>query len=190
MTFAYRYLFDAMWLSWALYWWLLSRDVKVPSRIEPLKSRLLHIVPLLLAAYLIWAPIVRFSFLGERFLPDDAWPFWVGAALTAVGLVFAVWARHHLGKNWSGIVTVKEDHELITTGPYAIVRHPIYTGLFLAFVGSAIACGEWRGVLAVVLVLASVWRKLLLEERWMREQFGDSYEAYSRRVRAIVPFVL
>ena len=190
VAFLYRYVFPAMWLSWALYWWLLSLDVKAPSRIEPVESRLLHVVPLLLAAYLLWVPKVRFSFLGERFLPSDEWPFWVGAALTAGGLLFAVWARHHLGRNWSGIVTVKRDHELITTGPYAIVRHPIYTGLLLAFVGSAIARGEWRGVLAVALVLFSLWRKLLFEERWMREQFGDGYEAYSRRVRAIVPFVL
>ncbi len=92
--------------------------------------------------------------------------------------------------NWSGVVTVKADHELITTGPYTIVRHPIYTGLLLGFVGSAIARGEWRGVVAVVLVLASLWRKLLLEERWMREQFGEAYETYRRRVRALIPFVL
>jgi hypothetical protein len=82
------------------------------------------------------------------------------------------------------------DHELVTSGPYAIVRHPIYTGLVLAFVGSAITLGEMRGVLAVVIVVASLWRKLRLEERWMAEQFGDDYERYRDRVRALVPFVL
>jgi protein-S-isoprenylcysteine O-methyltransferase Ste14 len=178
-----------MWLAWAVYWGLASLDVKTPSRIEPLGSRLLHVVPLLIAFSLLSFPR-RYSALNERFLSLSAWPFWIGAVLTAGGLLFAVWTRHHLGKNWSGVVTVKEDHELITTGPYVIVRHPIYTGLLLAFLGSAIAIGEWRGVLAVVIVLWSLLRKLRFEERWMREQFGERYEAYSRRVPALVPFVL
>jgi protein-S-isoprenylcysteine O-methyltransferase Ste14 len=190
MAFPYRYLFPAMWLTWALYWWVLSLDVKTPSRIEPFESRLLHVVPLMLAFYLLSVPKLGYSVLNERFLPWSAWAFWVGAVLTAGGLFFAIWARHHLGKNWSGIVTVKEDHELIMTGPYGIVRLPIYTGLLLAFVGTAIALGEWRGVLAFAIVLWSLLRKLRFEERWMREQFGETYEAYSRRVPAIVPFVL
>jgi protein-S-isoprenylcysteine O-methyltransferase Ste14 len=190
VTLLYRYLFPVLWISWGAYWWALSLNVKTPTRVEPVGSRLLHVVPLLIALYLLWVPTIRFSFLGDRFLPYAEWTFWVGAALTVAGLVFSVLARRTIGRNWSGIVTVKADHELITTGPYAIVRHPIYTGLLLAFVGSAIACGEWRGVLAVALALSSLWRKLRLEERWMREQFGEAYESYSRRVRALVPFVL
>lgn len=189
MAFVYHYLFAVMWFAWAAYWFALSRNVKTPARIEPLGSRLLHVVPLMLALYLLWNSRMRFAYLGDRFLPPADWLFWLGAALTAAGILLSVWARRQLGANWSGIVTVKTDHELITTGPYAIVRHPIYTGLLLAIVGSAIACGEWRGVVAVALALASLWRKLLLEERWMRETFGDAYEAYRRRVRALVPFV-
>jgi len=106
------------------------------------------------------------------------------------GHSFAWWARLHLGKLWSGRVTRKEGHRVVDTGPYALVRHPIYTGLLLAFVGSALARGEWRGVLAVLIVLAALWRKLRLEEKWMREQFGENYQQYSRRVAALVPFVL
>jgi len=102
----------------------------------------------------------------------------------------AAWARRYLGTNWSSTVTIKEGHELVTAGPYAIVRHPIYTGLILAFVGTALAIGEWRAVLAAVLGVIAFWRKLSLEERWMREQFGERYQAYSRRVPALIPFVL
>jgi protein-S-isoprenylcysteine O-methyltransferase Ste14 len=87
-------------------------------------------------------------------------------------------------------VTVKQDHELIVNGPYALVRHPIYTGLLLAFAGTGLARGEWRGVLAVVIVFLALWRKLRLEERWMQEQFGEQYRAYKHRVAALVPFVL
>jgi protein-S-isoprenylcysteine O-methyltransferase Ste14 len=85
---------------------------------------------------------------------------------------------------------VKEGHELITSGPYALVRHPIYTGLLLAFVGCAMARGEWRGLLAVVLVFVALWRKLRLEEKWMRAHFGAPYETYSRRVAALVPYFI
>jgi protein-S-isoprenylcysteine O-methyltransferase Ste14 len=103
-------------------------------------------------------------------------------------MLFSVWARVHLGGNWSGIVTIKHDHELIASGPYAIVRHPIYTGLLVAFIGSAMARGEWRGVLAVLIAWVALWRKLRLEERWMGERFGQQYEAYCRRVPALLPF--
>ena len=86
-------------------------------------------------------------------------------------------------------MTIKVDHELVTSGPYRMVRHPIYTGLLLAFLGTAIARGEWRGLLAVALALWAFWRKSRVEERLMREQFGGAYEEYSQRVAALIPFV-
>ena len=189
MPLAYRYTFPAMWLSWMIYWWAASRNVKSTVRRESLPSRLLHIVPLAIAALLFCVQNVHVAFLGERFLPLAEWPFWLGSFLTAGGLAFTVWARLHLGKNWSGTITIKEGHELVTSGPYAFVRHPIYTGLLLAFLGSALALGDWRGVLAFALAAGALWRKLRIEERWMRQQFGGAYEAYSRRVAALVPFI-
>ena len=190
MTLAYRYLFPAMWLSWVGYWWAASFNVKTTARREPLHSRLSHIVPLTLAFVLLFPESSPIQVLGERFLPVAVWPFWVGAALTLAGLLFTVWARVHLGRNWSGTVTVKQGHDLVTSGPYRLVRHPIYTGLLLALVGFALARGEWRGVVAVALAGGSFWRKLRIEERWMPEQFGAVYEEYSRRVSALIPFVL
>ena len=188
MSLVYRFLFPAMWLSWAAYWWLASRGAKPAERREPLGSRLLHVLPLLLAFWLLWAKRVPGTFLNERLFPWAPWEFWVAAFVTAAGILFTVWARVHLGGNWSGIVTIKHDHELIANGPYAIVRHPIYTGLLVAFIGSAMARGEWRGVLAVLIAWWALWRKLRLEERWMAERFGQQYEAYCRRVPALVPF--
>jgi protein-S-isoprenylcysteine O-methyltransferase Ste14 len=96
----------------------------------------------------------------------------------------------HLGRNWSATVTVKQDHELIRTGPYAIVRHPIYTGVLFGFIGTALAVGQWRGVLAVVIVFVSFWRKLRIEERWMSETFGEQYRLYRAHTRALIPFLL
>ncbi|MDB5985868.1 MAG: hypothetical protein JWR16_921 [Nevskia sp.] len=190
MPFVYRYLFLALWLSWMLYWWASSRDVKPALWRESLLSRLVHLVPLVLAALLLWLPAVPVPGLNERFLPSTDAAFWIGAAVTAIGLLIAVWARRYLGRNWSGTVTIKVDHELIIGGPYAYVRHPIYSGLLLGFVGTAIARGEWSGVLAVALTTLAFWWKLRLEERGMRSQFGEAYQLYSQRVAALIPFVL
>ena len=184
----YRLLFPALWLSWAAYWWLASREAKPTERQEPIVSRLLHILPLLLACWLLWADRVPGHLLNERLFPWAPWEFWAGAATTAFGLVVAIWARVHIGRNWSGTVTIKQDHELVATGPYAHVRHPIYTGLLIALVGSAMARGEWRGVVAVALAWAALWRKVQLEEQWMIERFGNQYTIYRRRVPALIPF--
>ena len=188
LTLAYRSLFPALWLGWAICWWVLSKKVNATVRHEPATSRLLHILPLVAALMLLWVDKAPGRFLNVRLLPWAPWEFWVAAAVTTAGFGFAVWARLHIGRNWSGTVTLKENHELITTGPYAIVRHPIYTGLLLAVVGSALARGEWRGVVAVLVTWLALWRKFRLEEAWMLELFGEQYAAYRRRVPALVPF--
>jgi protein-S-isoprenylcysteine O-methyltransferase Ste14 len=187
---AYRHVFPAMWLGWVLYWWVAARDVKSTVRRESLSSRLSHIVPLAIAVFLYSSQRVRIPLLAERFLPLTGWSFWIGAFLTAAGLLFTVWARLHLGRNWSGSVTIKREHELVTSGPYALVRHPIYTGLLVALLGSTLALGDWRAVLAFALASGALWRKLRVEEDWMRQQFGDAYQAYSQSVAALIPFVL
>jgi protein-S-isoprenylcysteine O-methyltransferase Ste14 len=184
------YLFPAMWFTYVAYWWAMATDVKAPERSESGPSRMVRMVAMVCAVALLWLPSVPLPLLNQRFLPLSAWSFWSGAAITAIGLLFSVWARRHLGRNWSQAVTVKQDHELITSGPYALVRHPIYTGLLLGFLGSAVARGEWRGLLAVALVFGALWNKLKLEEKMMRAQFGEPYEAYSRRVAALVPYIV
>ncbi len=190
MTYIYRFLIPVMWISWALYWWVESGNVKATVRREPMTSRLIYILPLILAVLLLWELKIPVPLLYERFLPQTSWVFWLGCAFTAGGLLFSIWARLHLGRNWSGTVTIKEDHELITSGPYSYVRHPIYSGILLAFIGSATACGQIRGIFSVTLVFSSLWYKLQQEERWMHEQFGEAYRMYSQRVAALVPFLL
>ena len=190
MLLVYKYLFLVMWFGFFVYWWAKSVNVKAAERSESAPSRLTRLVLLICAAFLLLLPRVPLPFLNQRFLPSDISCFWIGAAITACGLLFAIWSRHHLGANWSQEVTVKKDHELITSGPYALVRHPIYTGLLLGTIGSAVARGEWRGLLAVAIVFSELWRKLKLEEKWMRAQFGEPYEAYCRRVKALVPYIV
>jgi protein-S-isoprenylcysteine O-methyltransferase Ste14 len=179
-----------MWVAWLALWMAMARGVKAPAQSESRSSRLAHVVPLLIAGYLLAAPRTPISLLNERFAPLALWPNMLGLALTFAGLGFSVWARLLLAGNWSGAVQVKHDHELIVDGPYRWVRHPIYTGLLVAFVGTALAIGEWRAVLAVAIAAAAFSRKLRLEEAVMRRQFGDAYGDYAARVSALIPFVL
>lgn len=189
MQLLYRHLFPVMWLAWAAYWLATAWAVKATARRELLSSRLLHFIPLAVAIWLLWAEQVPGTTLNYRLIPLSSWAFWLGALVTAIGLLFAVWARFHIGRNWSGTVTIKENHELIVSGPYALVRHPIYSGLLLGIIGSAVARGELRGVLAVLLAWLALWRKYRMEERWMTERFGARYVAYRQRVPALVPFL-
>jgi len=190
MESVYLWLIPALWLAWTAYWLIAARGTKSDSRQESAASRASHILPLMLAAYLLWAHRLPGGFLGGRLWPATAEAFFIGAAIVVLGLGFSIWARIVLGRNWSGIVTVKQDHELVRSGPYRWVRHPIYTGLLLAFAGSAIARGQWRGILAVVIVFAAFWFKLRLEERWMVETFGDAYVRYQAEVPALIPFLI
>lgn len=185
----YRYLIPAMWAVWAVYWWLMSRTAKATSRKESTSSRLAYLLPLALALYLLLARDIPIEILRHRFMPRTSGTFALGSALIGAGLLFTVWARGHLGTNWSATVTIKQGHELVTTGPYATVRHPIYAGLLLALAGTALAIAEWRAILAIALALVSFVRKLRMEELWMRQRFGDSYRVYCQRTHALVPFV-
>lgn len=183
------WLFPVLWLLWGVYWWAQSRGVKANVWAESAPSRLLHVVPLVFAALLLMLDLPLLG-LNVRILPRSMATFWLGFIVAAAGLLFTVWARRQLATNWSGDVTIKEGHELITTGPYGWVRHPIYTGLLLGFVGSAAAVGEWRGLVALIVVGLALWRKLRMEERGMRQLFGERYVAYEARVSALIPFLL
>jgi protein-S-isoprenylcysteine O-methyltransferase len=113
----------------------------------------------------------------------------VGYGLLLAGMFFAGWARIFLGGNWSSNVTLKEDHTLVRSGPYRIVRHPIYTGLLVALLGTAIALGPLRCFLGVILA-AVAWKiKSITEERFMVQQFGDQYTHYRMQVKALVPYI-
>ncbi|HEV2272053.1 MAG TPA: isoprenylcysteine carboxylmethyltransferase family protein [Steroidobacteraceae bacterium] len=185
----YEIFFYGIWSLWTIVWLLLARNVKVTARRQDTLPRLLNMALLLCAAVVLAAPHLPVPGLEVRLLPLSQWKLWaaLGAALTLLGLAFTVWARIYLGRNWSGVAAVKADHELITGGPYRWVRHPIYSGLALAFVGMAIAGGQWRGVLSIALALIAIVQRIVVEERFMRQQFGAGYDAYAQRVRALIP---
>lgn len=190
MHLLYAYLFPLLWIAYIVYWQAMAGDVKATRSEEAASSRVSRSLVFLLALVLLLSPRLPLPFLYWQVLPGGMSTFFIGAAITTAGLLFSIWARRQLGRNWSRSVTIKQDHELIVTGPYKWVRHPIYTGLLGGFLGSAVAIAEVRGFLAFFVIFVSLWAKLRTEERFMHHEFGESYDAYKRRVPALVPFVL
>ena len=181
-------LIPLLWLTWIAYWWYSARDVKPTAVPEPVNIKLQHRVPMVLGALCFAAPGLMPKALNLRFLPEGPILPAIGTLLLALGLGFSVWARRHLGRNWSQQVVVKEDHTLVRTGPYRYVRHPIYTGVLLGMLGMAIAIGRWRVLPGFAFMLMSFAIKSRYEERRMRETFAE-YADYQRRTAALVPFV-
>ena len=177
-----------VWIAFLVYWMAMSLGNKRVVRRQSAAGRLVQVAVGGFAFMLLWGAIFQTGPLARRIIPLNA--IWVafGLVLTCAGIAFAVWARVTLGKNWSGIVTVKQDHQLIRTGPYALVRHPIYSGLLLAIVGTAVALGKVRGFLAVLVIFAGWWLKWRAEESFMVQEFGEQYEQYRRETPALIPF--
>ena len=127
--------------------------------------------------------------LGWQVIPKSPSAADVGVLLTLTGIGLALWARFALGKNWSGTVTLKQDHVLVQSGPYGIVRHPIYSGFLLALLGTACLHGTLSAFFGVAIIALAFRLKSLTEESFMTEQFGQQYTAYKRTVKALIPFV-
>jgi protein-S-isoprenylcysteine O-methyltransferase Ste14 len=179
-------------LPWPLffaYWLIRALSAAKATERESLPSRLVHLsllsgsLWLLLSSQPSWPPLDR------PLWPSPIWLLAIGLAITVGGLGFAVWAREHLGRNWSGTVTFKEGHSLIRTGPYRLVRHPIYTGLLVAMIGAAIGRGQLRGLLALGVALLALARKITLEERLLTRHFGDEHRQFQREVKALIPYL-
>ena len=129
------------------------------------------------------------AFLATRYwtLPPDL--AWTMVVLAAAGFAFCWWARIHLGKLWSGRVTRKEGHRIVDTGPYALVRHPIYTGVLTAAIATAALKGSVHALIGICLLLVAYQFKARLEERFLSEELGtESYSAYRKRVPMLIPF--
>lgn len=181
-----------VWLTLAAVWVVGLFFNKRTVREQPVGTRLFQLGVGVLGFVLLsercreWFP---YDWLFGRFAPRSAAIVNAALLLTVIGCGFAIWARLTLGANWSGRVTVKADHELVTRGPYAITRHPIYTGILLALVGTALAVGEWRGILAIAVIAMAFLLKISQEEKMMVQTFPAAYPEYRQRVKALVPGV-
>ena len=183
---AHIYFFRAAvagWVIFSLYWEYAARNAAPAKSAESKASRALHVTLSNTAALLAIAPIRG----AGRALPASMLVMSLGLAIEAAGLWLAIWSRIHLGRNWSGEISVKVDHELIRSGPYGRLRHPIYTGLLAMYVGGALVTGEWLAMIGVALALFAYWRKIRLEEANLHSAFGANYDAYRQATWALVP---
>ncbi len=184
-----RYTIYTAWALLLLVWPVASFSSKRNARTHPAGSRVQQIVLVTLAFFLLFDPQFQVGPLAWRFVPAAPLSWISGVALTVAGIVICFWARFFLGNNWSANVTVKQDHELVRSGPYAIVRHPIYCGLLLAMFGTAVHSGHCAGLLGVLMALFSWKWKSVQEEAFMQDQFGEHYTVYRRQVKALIPFI-
>jgi protein-S-isoprenylcysteine O-methyltransferase Ste14 len=181
--------YRVQWLLFTLVWLAGAGTSKRTMRREAIGNKIVHLSLLALAFLLLFQPW-RLGLPDNRLVPKTKGISLCGLILTAIGLAFAIWARLRLGRNWSGTVTIKEDHRLIRQGPYRIVRHPIYSGILLAMIGTAIGYGRVLPLIGVPIALLAFWVKWRTEERFMLRQFGAEYAQYQREVKAIIPGLL
>jgi protein-S-isoprenylcysteine O-methyltransferase Ste14 len=176
-----------LWVILAAIWLMSSVWSKQTQERAAISSRLAYGIPVFIAFYLLFNEHVPVRWMNLDIIPRNPFLGGLGIATTAIGVALAVWARFSIGGNWSSAVTVKIGHQLIRNGPYAWVRHPIYSGLLLATLGAAVATGELRGLLAFVLLWVAFRTKSRLEEQMMLRTFGTEYEQYIQSTGALVP---
>ena len=182
------HLLGLAWSAWALSWFVAAIwSRQTTARASFAVEAPYRIVTLLGAAML-------FGFLDRRSFANG-WDVnqaeaWLLLALTVAGFLFAWWARLHLGALWSGAITRKQGHRVVDTGPYAMVRHPIYTGLLLSAFATAVARGRWEALIGAVLFALGCWIKARQEEKFLSETLGSDYAAYRQRVHMLVPYLL
>jgi protein-S-isoprenylcysteine O-methyltransferase Ste14 len=178
------------WIIFVVVWLLGAVSTKRTIYRESSAERARYWILLVIAYFLVFRSNTLPRPLDWLAIPHTKSSAWTGAFLCVSGLLFATWARVILGGNWSGVITLKEGHELIDRGPYRIVRHPIYTGILAMFAGTAIAIGYFGGFIGLLLLFVSFWMKLKREEDLMLKHFPDKYSAYQRRVKRIIPFLV
>lgn len=177
----------SLWAIFCLYWVFSAMRVKRTQQMEPAGRRFGTVAILGVAAFLLFARRVNLGILSRRFIPEVEAIKAVSVVLVASGVAIAIWARRHIGEYWSSRVALKEDHQLIQSGPYARVRHPIYSGMLLAMIGTGLFVGEWRAIIGVLLVFTAHWQKARREEKLLADQFGPAYQEYCGRTGSLIP---
>lgn len=175
------------WYALALVWAVAALRVRSTKISEPIAARLFTIILVGSAFALLFSRSLSIGWLGHRMFSRSHLLDWVGVALSFAGCLIAIWARLTLGRNWSAQVSLKTGHELVRSGPYAYIRHPIYAGLLLAVVGTAIVLGEWRGIAAITLIAIAHGLKARIEEQFLISQFGEEYAHYREKTGFLIP---
>ena len=179
-----------MWIAIALicffsiYWSAAAKDSAPTQSSESVWSRRLHLIVLNSAVLLLIFPVPG---LTRRFLPPSRMLTVAGLAVEIAGILFAFWARDHLGRNWSGAVRIAAGHQLVRSGPYKTIRHPIYTGVLAMYGGVMLVSSQIHALLAFLIIAVAYWRKLRLEEKVLSANFGPDWDSWRRETWVLFP---
>jgi protein-S-isoprenylcysteine O-methyltransferase Ste14 len=183
----FHLLVEVPWIVFVLYWIVSAIRTRDTLQTESFASRYAILLIEVAGFVLLFRHSAGIGFLGNRFMHRTLASAIVGSILTWMGIGLAIWARYHLAEYWSARITIKEDHQLIRTGPYARLRHPIYSGIVLAAIGSAVVIDQWRCVLGVCLVLIGYCIKARKEETMPTQQFGDAFREHQKHAGFLIP---
>jgi len=183
----FRFLVEFPWIVFVVYWIIGAMKTRATRDKEPFTSRFAVLLIEMLGYLLVFSGSTGISILGTRFIPRTMASAVLGVVFTWSGIGLAVWARYHLAEYWSARITIKEDHQLIRTGPYSHLRHPIYSGLILATIGSVLVIDEWRCVLGVSLVTVGYCFKASREETMLARQFGEAFREHQKHAGFLIP---
>lgn len=183
----WNYLIDTPWIVFCVYWTIGALRTRRTAKRESFAARYGVMAMEVVGFYVLMSGDAAIGVLGRRVIPRTFELRVAGVVLIWAGIALALWARWHLGQYWSGRITIKEGHKLIRTGPYARLRHPIYSGLILAAAGTAIEIDQWRGVAAVCIILLGFWIKGRREEALLTKEFGVEFEEHRKTTGFLLP---
>jgi len=183
----FRLLVEFPWIVFVIYWIIGALKTRATRDKEPFTSRSAVLLIEILGYLLVFSGSTGIGILATRFIPRTMTSAVLGVVFTWTGIGLAVWARFHLAEYWSARITIKEDHQLIRTGPYSHLRHPIYSGLILATIGTALVIDEWRCLLGVCLVMVGYCFKASREETMLARQFGDAFREHQKHAGFLIP---
>ena len=178
-----------LWIFFCLYWFVASFNVNKMRKREPAGQRLAFLLIFIGICYLTKVAGARLGISNRRFVPLQPWIEWLGIALTGAGIAFAIWARNHIGKYWSASISLREGHELIRSGPYARIRHPIYSGMLLALAGTTLWLGRYGALIVLGFGLVAVVVKAKKEEALLQGEFGAAFDEHRRCTGFLLPRV-
>ena len=175
-----------LWIAFIAYWSVAAKNSGAAKSSESQRSRSIHELLLNCGLLLLFLPVWG---LAGHFLPQARSLTLAGLGVQAAFFLLAWWSRRHLGRNWSTNVRIAEEHELVRSGPYRFVRHPIYTAVLGMSLGTTIVSGQYHSLLGLLIVAIAYWRKIRIEEAALREAFSAEYDEYRRKSWALVPLI-
>lgn len=176
-----------LWMGLGAVWLVLSFGMKKAKKLERPWEGMQHLLPVFLGFWLLFG--TKSTLLNTRLVPESPAMLWAGMLVTALGVGISIWARFSLGANWSGMVTLKKDHELVRKGLYQWIRHPIYTGILIGAIGTALIKGHARGWAGFAIVWIAFYFKARREENFLRQEFGEGFEEHLRKTGMFLPKV-